>query len=85
MGIFNDAPTPNYDDPATSGSPLGSLIASIVFGALATCAVAARLWARFGILHRAGVDDLLIVLALVGGQNNKCARIVTEFSKLTSL
>ena len=58
-------PEPNYDDPDLAGSPAGSLATSIILGALACFAVAARLWARISILRRPGLDDVAIVIALV--------------------
>ena len=58
-------PTPNYIDPELAGSLEGSLATSIILGTLTVATIGARLWARLGILHRGGLDDLFIVLALV--------------------
>ena len=64
----NDSTLPNYDDPERIGSPAASLATSIILGTLAVTAVAARLWARLGVLHRAGLDDFFIVIALVSSR-----------------
>ena len=60
-----EIPKPNYINPTLGGSPTGSLVTSITLGTVALLAVTARLWARFGILRRTGLDDLAIVIALV--------------------
>ena len=66
MNEPSDWPTPNYEDPDLAGSLEGSLATSIILGSIAVAAVIARLWSRFRILHRVGLDDMLIVIALVG-------------------
>lgn len=62
-------PTPNYENPELAGSLEGSLATSIILGSIAVAAVSARLWSRFRILRRLGLDDMMIVIALVGLQN----------------
>lgn len=62
-------PTPNYENPELAGSLEGSLATSIILGSIAVAAVCARLWSRFRILRRLGLDDMMIVVALVGLQN----------------
>lgn len=56
-------PAPNYIDPEQRGwgAPAGIIAMCIVtFGV-----VGARLWARFWVKKRSGVDDWLIIAAMV--------------------
>jgi hypothetical protein len=56
-------PAPNYVDPATRGN---ALVVTVTFlTILATLIVAARIWARFVLVRQPGLDDGLIVVALV--------------------
>lgn len=56
-------PTPNYIDPTTRGNSV--LIVTIVFSALAFVVTCLRLYTRFKITCSPGIDDILIVVALV--------------------
>ena len=56
-------PTPNYVDPQLHGHVW--LITSCIFLPIATFFVFARLWARIVVLRSPGIDDVLIVPALV--------------------
>ncbi|KAK3113861.1 hypothetical protein LTR53_008436 [Teratosphaeriaceae sp. CCFEE 6253] len=56
-------PTPNYDDPVTHGPAL--LIVNIVCISLVIAAVLGRLWSRLVVKQWFGVDDSLILLALL--------------------
>jgi hypothetical protein len=62
-GALHTWPAPNYVDPETRGwgAPAGIIAMCIV----TTAVVAARLWARFRIKHTSGVDDWLIIAAMV--------------------
>ncbi|KAL4928668.1 uncharacterized protein BDV17DRAFT_291300 [Aspergillus undulatus] len=55
-------PTPNYHDPVHRGNAV--LIASIIFMIISTIITALRVWTRLRITCTAGLDDILIVLAL---------------------
>jgi hypothetical protein len=57
-------PAPNYIDPVTRGD--GIVIASAVFGSLATIAIALRTYSKICITRTFGSDDVLILFAWVG-------------------
>jgi hypothetical protein len=57
-------PTPNYTDPVTRGNSV--LVVTIVLLSLAFAVTCLRLYTRFKITCSPGIDDLLIVIALVG-------------------
>lgn len=57
-------PPANYVDPPSRGEGI-IVIASAVFGSLATIATAMRVYTRFAITRTLGSDDILIVLAWV--------------------
>jgi hypothetical protein len=62
-GAHHTWPAPNYVDPETRdwGAPVGIIAMCVV-----TCVVVgARLWARFHLKRTGGVDDWLIVAAMV--------------------
>lgn len=63
LDVILSWPEPNYVNPETRGNAL--LVVNILFLAICFVAVAARLWARLRILHSAGLDDLLITIAMV--------------------
>jgi hypothetical protein len=63
LDVILSWPKPNYVDPETRGDAL--LVVNVLFLAICFIAVAARLWARLRILHSAGLDDLLITIAMV--------------------
>ena len=54
-------------------SPAGSLATTTIFGCVATIAVLARTWARLHITRQFGIDDLVIISALV-------IRIIAKYS-----
>lgn len=56
-------PLPNYAHPDTRGP--GVLIVACVLGPVMVLTVAARLWARAVVQRNAGVDDWLMVVAMV--------------------
>ncbi|ORY11708.1 hypothetical protein BCR34DRAFT_513451 [Clohesyomyces aquaticus] len=56
-------PAPNYINPETRGK--GVLIVACIFGPLSTALLLARLWARIRIQRNTGLDDWLMVLALL--------------------
>ena len=56
-------PTPNYVDPITRGALLPASV--IVLQIMVALAVAARLYARFFMLKSPGIDDFLVIFAMV--------------------
>ncbi|EUC48156.1 hypothetical protein COCMIDRAFT_88217 [Bipolaris oryzae ATCC 44560] len=56
-------PTPNYDDPITRPKVVPALAG--VFGTIMIIIVAARTWARFFIRKNGGLDDWIILLAMI--------------------
>ncbi|KAI5782611.1 hypothetical protein EDC01DRAFT_220039 [Geopyxis carbonaria] len=56
-------PKPNYDNPETKGISL--LVIGIILITIAFIVVLMRLYVRWHILHNVGVDDWLMVLALI--------------------
>ena len=54
---------PNFVNPTTHGDAWIGIATTIAI--LAVASVLARLWARFVILRKPGVDDCLIICALV--------------------
>ena len=58
-------PAPNYVDPETHGP--GLIVIACLLSSVAVLVVGARLYARFCITKAPGIDDALIVLALIFG------------------
>lgn len=56
-------PRPNYVNPETRG--WAGPIILIIFGALATAMYAARMWARLLVSKNAGLDDILVSIAMI--------------------
>jgi len=56
-------PAPNYVNPVRHNAAL--TVICCVFGSLSFLTVGARLWARFQIQHNPGLDDWLMIGALV--------------------
>lgn len=56
-------PLPNYTNPQTRGRAV--LFTAWVLGSIMICTVAARIWARAVIQRNAGIDDWLILAAMV--------------------
>jgi len=63
LSVIASWPHPNYVDPVTRGN--GALVLCTFFGVIVAMAFGARLWARFVILRNAGIDDWLMIAALV--------------------
>ncbi len=61
-------PQPNYDNPVTHGR--GVLIVACALGPLTLAIIFARLWVRFRIQRNAGIDDWIMVFAVVSLDNN---------------
>jgi hypothetical protein len=57
-------PTPNYENPVTRGPAL--VITNCIFVAIAVTTVGLRLYTRVVIKRWFGVDDVFIIVALVG-------------------
>jgi hypothetical protein len=57
-------PTPNYENPVTRGSAL--IIINAIFVSIAVITVVLRLYTRTVIKRWFGVDDVFIIVALVG-------------------
>lgn len=56
-------PTPNYDDPETRGPAL--LIVELTIMPIAVLSLLARLYVRFFKVQKSGLDDWLMVAAMV--------------------
>jgi hypothetical protein len=63
LDVISSWPKPNYINPATKGREL--LVVAIIFCVLAILVVSLRLWTRLCLQGHAGLDDLLITLAMV--------------------
>jgi hypothetical protein len=63
--IIATFPKPNYVNPETHGP--GLMVASGLLSGVGIIVVGARLYARFCITKAPGIDDLLIILALIFG------------------
>lgn len=63
LSVILNWPLPNYVDPVTRG--WGDVILCIALYVLALVTVLARLRARLVLQKNAGLDDLLIVIAMV--------------------
>lgn len=63
--IIATFPKPNYVNPETHGP--GLMVAACLLSAIGVIVVGARLYARFYITKAPGIDDLLIILALIFG------------------
>ena|SRR6266498_529200 len=63
QSVIDSWPAPNYVDPVTRGNAL--VVISILLTVLSALIVAARVWARFVLIRKPGLDDGLIVVALV--------------------
>lgn len=62
-------PTPNYVDPHTRGN--GALIVNVVCLSFAFVVTLLRLYTRLKITYSPGLDDILIVIALVRGKQSR--------------
>ena len=63
LSVIASWPSPNYVDPVHHG--WGLLTATVLITALSLFVVCARLWARAVLLRNAGIDDWMIVAAIV--------------------
>ncbi|KAF2642029.1 hypothetical protein P280DRAFT_290946 [Massarina eburnea CBS 473.64] len=61
--VISSWPQPNYVDPETHD--WAGTIVSIVFLCIAVAVFTARMWSRLGIAKNAGLDDLLITIAML--------------------
>ena len=61
--IIASWPAPNYVDPITRGAYLQASV--IVLQIVVAAVVAARLYARFFMLKSPGLDDFLLIFAMV--------------------
>jgi hypothetical protein len=67
LEVIASWPTPNYTNPVTRGWDI--VILDAILLAFAFVVLLARLWARLGLQHNAGLDDVFIVAAFVGVLN----------------
>ena len=63
LSISQSWPTPNYNDPVTQGTALIDI--AIALYAIAFVTVLARLWGRLVVTYDVGLDDVLVVVAMV--------------------
>lgn len=61
--VLKTWPTPNYTDPVERGP--GVLITNIVMLAIAFVVTLLRLYTRLRITSSPGIDDILIIIAMV--------------------
>ena len=64
LEVLYSWPDPNYVDPVTRGSAL--LVVNCVFVSVAVLFVGARLYTRLWVKNWFGLDDVFIILAMVG-------------------
>lgn len=63
IAVIKSWPKPNYINPETRGPEVR--IGSIILGIATLLVVCARLWARFVVVRRPGLDDYLIIVSAV--------------------
>jgi hypothetical protein len=63
LSVIIQWPTPNYEDPVTRSKAV--LITSCVLGAIMIAVMGARMWARVVIQRNVGLDDWIMVAAMV--------------------
>jgi hypothetical protein len=63
LEVISSWPKANYSNPITRSKAV--LIVACVFGPVTIALVLARLWVRIRIQHNAGVDDWLMMAAIV--------------------
>lgn len=63
-------PPPNYNNPVTRGDAL--VVINYIFAAITVITVGLRLYTRTVIKRWFGIDDVFIILALVGGRLAVC-------------
>lgn len=63
LSIHQTWPAPNYNDPVTQGTALIDI--TIALYAVTLVTVLARLWARVVTTYDVGLDDVLVVFAMV--------------------
>jgi hypothetical protein len=63
LSISQSWPAPNYNDPITRGTAL--IDVTIILYAIVFITVLARLWARVAVTYDVGLDDILVVVAMV--------------------
>jgi hypothetical protein len=63
--VLKSWPEPDYTDPVTRGPAV--LIVNIVMVCIAFVVTCMRLYTRLKITFSPGIDDILIIIAMVGG------------------
>jgi hypothetical protein len=63
VSVLASWPNPNYDDPVTRSKAV--LITGCALGSIMVATVGARLWARAVIQRNAGLDDWIMLAAMV--------------------
>jgi len=63
VSVFAAWPLPNYEDPVTRSKAV--LITSCTLGSIMLAVVGARIWARAVIQRNSGVDDWIMLAAMV--------------------
>lgn len=63
LDVILSWPKPNYVNPETRGN--GVLVGTIVLGIITYLVVGGRIWARLFVQRNAGLDDWLVIAAMV--------------------
>lgn len=74
LEVLASWPTPNYVDPITR--PPALYVVPIVGMALSTTVVLLRFYSRAVIMKHFGIDDILMIFAVVGFSPNRCVRVL---------
>jgi hypothetical protein len=73
VSVLTNWPLPNYDDPVTRSKAV--LITSCALGSVMLATVGARLWARAVIQRNSGIDDWLMLAAMVRTPHGECNHV----------
>ena len=77
LEVIETWPKPNYAHPETKG--WGLIIVSIVLGALSVVVVTLRMWCRLVISHNQGIDDYILLAAMVCLRRLRALSLFTDF------
>lgn len=72
LSVIETWPTPNYVNPVTASS--STAISAGILGVISLVVVGARMVARFSVQRNAGIDDYLMLFALVWKTKNSAPK-----------